>query len=469
MTAAITVAITAVLVLAAVALAAFLLPMVVARIVRDQLRSAAQGMAYHLMNGAQINSLFGEIAPGLARLLDRRRANDIAIAARAAHSWQTFSVTGLTDAATLARSPEIQQLFAKSSAEILAAIETAPLAAHQLSASGPARYYPLAPPAEPRLPAEHQPVRGALVHWPSGYLDRWPHHAQLVKAIAAGGEAHIVVRDALWARLTLAYLTTIGVPIPNLRFILAPTDDYWVRDSGPTIVATAAGAAAVVNAYLPNGLGYHKRDSEAAIEIARLYDVPAHRIPLIIEGGNLVPDGEGGLFMCDSVFERNPDVDELALRDIVGRWFGVDRLIMLPSLPGDITGHADIIVKVAEPGVLIVTQAPDGHRWSKALETAVERIASSRTATGDAWVIHRMPMPGGRHSEWTYVNALTVNDVIIAPSYNPESDRRASEVFAAACPGRRLHWVDFRAVQVGAVHCQTKELPALPGLFSGQA
>ena len=39
------------------------------------------------------------------------------------------------------------------------------------------------------------------------------------------------------------------------------------------------------------------------------------------------------------------------------RWFGITQIIILPTLPGDITGHADIIVKVAEPGVLLVTQA----------------------------------------------------------------------------------------------------------------
>ncbi|MCC5640734.1 agmatine deiminase family protein [Nostoc sp. CHAB 5844] len=451
---------------AALALIGWLVPKVAAKMVRSALISANQGMAYHLMNGEQITTLSDAAFPAIARLLGRKNADAIATLIRAREQWQITSTTRPVTGDQLVGAPQIRALF-NPAFDIGSAMAQAPVAAALITTRGPARYNPVEPPVRPHLPAEHQPMRGAIVHWPVGYLDRWPYHAQLVQAITAGGEAHVVVRDETWARLVLAYLREHGVGLDCVRLILAPTDDYWVRDSGPTIIATQDGAAAIVNPYIPNGLGYHKRDSEAGIEAARVYGIPVHRLPLIVEGGNIVPDGEGGLFMCDSVLARNPDIDEASLREIVAHWFGIDRLIMLPSLPGDITGHADIVVKVAEAGVLIVTEAPRGHPWHAALENAAGRIAVSTAAGGRPWTVHRMPMPGGRRSEWTYVNALTVNDVIVAPSYCEVADQRAAAVFRAASPGRTVHWIDYRAVLVGAVHCQTKELPALPGLLTG--
>jgi agmatine/peptidylarginine deiminase len=183
---------------------------------------------------------------------------------------------------------------------------------------------------------------------------------------------------------------------------------------------------------------------------------------LIIEGGNLVSDGEGGLFLCESVFEHNPDVDDAELSHLLSAWFGVTRVTLLPSLPLELTGHADIIVKVAEPDTLIVTQAGPDHPWHDTLEDACRRLAASKRGDGGNWTIHRMPMAAGgqQPSEWAYTNALTINDVIIAPSYDTESDKKAAAVFAAASPNRRLCWVDYRDFPVGAVHCQSKEIPA---------
>jgi agmatine deiminase len=435
-----------------------LVPPLIAQTLRRVLVRADQAMAYHLMNGRQLRALVGEVAPLAARWFRPAHAAAIARELRGKHQWQRKSIAS-QDLDKLVKSAELQNLFGLDQNELTAHLAPVDPEALVLQQPQAAAYHPLSPPLHPaRLPAEWQAMKGALIHWPTGYPGSWKGHAALVHYISAEGEVHIVVRDIVWAKIVLAWLIKQETPFKNIRFILAPTDDLWVRDCGPTLVKTSVGDAAIVNAYLPNGLGYHKRDSEACIAVASAWGLPVHRLPLIVEGGNLVSDGEGGLFMCDSVFEHNPDIDEVGLRDIVHRWFGIDRLIILPSMPGDITGHADIVVKVAEQGVLLVSEAPRGHRWRDALEEVARRLAASHTAAGAPWVIHRLPMPSAKQ-EWTYVNALTLGSTIIVPSYDPVTDANAAEVFALASPDRTLRWIDYRAFNVGAVHCQTKEIP----------
>ena len=440
--------------------AIFIVPLLVSFTVRTILTRANQSMAYHNMTGRQIQALINEAMPAVGRFLTVRGGQLTASAVRQRQAWQIRNVVEDQSLDQLAADKDIQVQFALTAADIVALCAKADAAAYMLQTKGPAHYYPVAPPIGPvHLPAEHQAMRGALVHWPTGYPTQWHHHAQLISHILRGGEAHIVVRDEIWGQLVLSYLTIRGVEIMQVKLIIAPIDDLWVRDSGPTLIKTPAGMAAVANVYVPNGLGYHRRDTEAAIAVAQAWNHEVYRLPLIVEGGNLVTDGNGTFFMCDSIFGHNPDIDRARLDDIMLRWFGITQIIILPTLPGDITGHADIIVKVAEPGVLLVTQAPSRHRWHAALEEAVRVITQSSTVDGKPWQIIRMPMPGGKE-EWTYVNALTVNGIIVAPSYDDQSDRAALDCFNLASPGREVCWVDYRAFMVGAVHCQTKEIPA---------
>jgi agmatine deiminase len=439
--------------------AIFLLPGLVAHLLKTMLARANQSMAYHNMTGRQVQSLINEALPFLGRFLSPRGAATIADSLRTNNQHQVKSIIVDQSVETLASDSQIQTKFALTAPEIIGLMTCVDLSTHVLVTDGPANYYPSMPPVGSiHLPAEHQTMRGALVHWPTGYPTRWPQHAQLIDHITSGGEAHIVVRDEAWGRLVLSYLLSQDVALDDVKLIIAPTDDLWVRDSGPTLVNTDRGKVAIANVYTPNGLGYHRRDTEAAIVVAQAWGLETHRLPLIVEGGNLVPDGNGTLFMCDSVFAHNPDVDREQLKQIMLLWFGITQLVILPTLPGDITGHADIIIKVAEPGALLLTQAPKGHVWHDALEEAVSCITETLTCDGRAWQILRMPIPHA-NKEWTYVNALTVNNVLIAPSYDDEADEIALQIFNKASPTRRVCWVDYRAFMVGAVHCQTKEIP----------
>jgi agmatine deiminase len=334
----------------------------------------------------------------------------------------------------VARFLEESELTAElpANAPVRAALASADVERAVLRAQGSASYHPFAPPSGPvRFPAEHEAIRSVLLAWPTQYPVRWRQHAELAREIASRAETHIVAPNAAWARAISLFLRTAGARLDSIRYICAPNDDVWIRDYGPTLVQSAAGPVFIANPYVPNGLGFHKRDHELPVEIARVYGLPVHRLPLIIEGGNLLSDGAGRIFLTDSVFAHNPDCDARALSEIMRRWFGATELTVLPALPQDVTGHVDIALKLAGNGGAWVTQAPSGHPWRETLDEIAAIAAKTRTPRGDYYQVVRMPIAPSSSgtSEYCYCNSLTVNGAILYPSYGS----------ALSCSVRCLH------------------------------
>lgn len=427
---------------------------------------AAPLVAWRLLSGRQLDMLMRETLPGAwSSLITRPCAQALSERIRKRHRARVRDFEGTQELEQVAHFLEETGLAAKlaphgSIHDELRAVNVHP---RVLRAQGAADYHPFDPPlGAVRFPAEHEPIRSVLLAWPTQYPVRWPLHAQLARDIAQRAEAHIVVPNLVWAQAVELFLRAGGADLANCRFISAPNDDVWIRDFGPTLVQSAAGPVFIANPYVPNGLGFHKRDHELPVEIARCYGRPVHRLPLIVEGGNLLSDGAGRVFMTDSVFAHNPDCDARALREIMRRWFGALELTILPALPQDVSGHVDIALKLADRSNAWVTQAPPGHPWRDTLDEMAAIVRRTPAPGGGTYRVVRMPMAPARGvSEYCYCNSLTLNDAILYPSYAPDSDRLASAAFAELAPASALHAVDFRDFAVGALHCQTKEVPAL--------
>lgn len=326
---------------------------------------------------------------------------------------------------------------------------------HILTSDRPGEYHPFTPPRGPiRFPAEFEPVSAVLLTWPTQYPIRWVRHAALAAGISKVAEAHIVVPNASWAAATMAFLVDADANFTNIRFICAPSDDLWIRDYGPTMVFAGTGPVFIANPYVPNGLGFHRRDNELPVEIARVYGLPVHRLPIVMEGGNLLSDGAGGVFMCSSVFDHNADLDQPELRRIMKAYFGAERLTLLPPMPLENTGHVDIALKFASLTTAWVTQVPGNHPWHETLE----RVATIVETTHRVERMSIAPLKGGI-SERCPANALTVNDTIFYPGYDRDADRAAAKSFRALSPDKALVSVDYCDFGVGGLHCQTKEIP----------
>jgi agmatine deiminase len=99
-----------------------------------------------------------------------------------------------------------------------------------------------------RFPDESEPHAGTWLQWPHEYQygrtyrDRLdPTWVEMTRALVTGELVHIIAYDATEKIRITTLLEKSGIPMANIDFTIAPTDDVWVRDNGPIYVRDRAG------------------------------------------------------------------------------------------------------------------------------------------------------------------------------------------------------------------------------------
>ena len=240
----------------------------------------------------------------------------------------------------------------------------------------------------------------------------------------------------------------------------------WTRDFLPEVVVDEAGKARMVQ------FSYYdeRPQSEAfAAALAEGFGLPLEKSKVKLEFGNFMADEQGRIFMSEKVIKDNKNWSKPALeKEILARLRGT-KMIWMPVIPGESTGHLDIYAKYFGNNTVLVSDSLNG-KAKKAMDEAAARFA----AVG--FRVVRLPnadIPGEEAVRiYSYTNSLRVNNTIFMPTYydakygytQPFKARDAAA--AAAYEGLGFKVVKvfaFDAIQFGgAVHCITREVPWLP-------
>src|SRR5215813_1577655 len=94
-----------------------------------------------------------------------------------------------------------------------------------------------------RMPAEWEPHEGTFLGWPHELTD-WPGKfapipwafAEIVRHLARVERIFLFVEDSAAASRVKAILAKAHADLDRVRFVRAPTDRGWMRDSGPICV-----------------------------------------------------------------------------------------------------------------------------------------------------------------------------------------------------------------------------------------
>ena len=320
------------------------------------------------------------------------------------------------------------------------------------------------PPEGFTLPAEYATLSGILLSWPVNYPTRWAPHATFARIIQqAGATAVILVPSTAWRDIVNAYLRAANIDDSHVVFFVIATDDVWIRDFGPHFVQNKEGHTAVVaTPYVPSHQqNFQKWDNEAPPALARALGLAFYRLPLIVEGGNLVSDGAGTMVMFDSVCHHNPELSREDIEKLICDWFGMSRLILFPKLEGEITGHIDMAVKFHDAHTVLVADATPSFKWKAAFDDIAQRLSQTPSISGEPYRVVRVPIvPKTNQSTefWSYINSLTVNQTIILPLFNADADAKAISIYESLGT-HKIVGIDFRDFPLGSVHCQSKEIP----------
>lgn len=264
--------------------------------------------------------------------------------------------------------------------------------------------------------------------------------------------------------------------------LVAPLDDAWMRDIGPTWVHAEDGSLAAVD-WVFNGWGRRdwatwEHDQHIARVVADAAGTPTVGSDLVNEGGAIHVDGEGTVLLTASVLRgegRNPSWSRAEIEAELERTLGIDKAIWLPrGLTRDdgelgTRGHVDMVATFAAPGVLLLHRQPATEHPDHAVMGAIrEQLAEETDAAGRRLEIVDLPAPSALRDEdgwvdYSYVNHAVVNGGVLACRFgDPVADQRAAEILAAAYPGRQVVGIDARPLfaRGGGVHCITQQQPA---------
>jgi agmatine deiminase len=196
---------------------------------------------------------------------------------------------------------------------------------------------------------------------------------------------------------------------------------------------------------------------------------------VVLEGGSIDVNGAGTLItteecLLSEVQQRNPGVSREQIEQAFRDCLGVDQVLwMNRGIAGDDThGHVDDITRfVGTNTIVTVVEANHEDDNHLPLTENLERLKSARNLEGKPFEIIELPMPPpivfqGQRLPASYANFYVANNLVLVPTFNRSTDRRALNILAEAFPGREVVGIYSGDLiwGLGALHCMTQQQPA---------
>jgi agmatine deiminase len=198
----------------------------------------------------------------------------------------------------------------------------------------------------------------------------------------------------------------------NIQVAVCPSEDTWIRDTGPTCcwnlqTGKVVGVDWGFNAYGGPEEGCYwpcEADKGIAKRECELLEIEHHDATksLILEGGSIHTDGEGTLLATEECLlnpNRNPQLSQSEIEGIIKQTLGVQTILWLPKgldADEDTNGHVDNFCCFVKPGHVVLAWTddekndPENYARCREAETI---LLSSKDAKGRNLQVHRLQLP----------------------------------------------------------------------------
>jgi agmatine deiminase len=205
--------------------------------------------------------------------------------------------------------------------------------------------------------------------------------------------------------------------------------DIWLRDYMPLPQRQIYGRSLLKLLYAPAYLKdrneiYAVEGNNAAILLAETMnytlDIPKNEfgMPLVLDGGNITLNGKDIAICTNRIITDNESWSLEQIQDVFTRRFGINKLIIVPVEPGDITGHIDGMVRFINPNTVVVGDYSSGYN-----KQVMDKVALSLANQG--LEVHRVKnkicgdskdstFPSARGN---FINYFRLGNTIYLPKY----------------------------------------------------
>ena len=322
-----------------------------------------------------------------------------------------------------------------------------------------------------RMPAEWEPQQAVLFSFPRRDGDWGPvldaaseAMIEAARAVATACPVIMVVGDGdHFERYASQFSGTV---------LQLPTDDCWIRDSGPI---TVFNPAPTLLDFTFNGWGGKfsaQRDNQlpARLHDTRFSEVRYERVAAVLEGGAIESDGRGTILTtsrCLLSEGRNDYGTKEEAEGLLRKYLGAHRIIWLDhgELIGDDTdAHVDTVARFLDENTIAYVGPPTADDPHFAAFTQMREELGERSA---GYQLLELPWADPVYSEVdghrlpvSYANFLISNGSLFLPVYGVPSDDAAAEVLRSST-NYRVVPVNCRPFveQHGALHCLSMQIP----------
>lgn len=333
-----------------------------------------------------------------------------------------------------------------------------------------------------RFPAEWEPQDAILIAWPTEQTD-WADrlgeveetYIALVQAITRYQPVLIVAADDDIESYAQARLGSNRVDMQRVKFLQAPYDDTWLRDTGP--ITLRDGDRFLTLDYRFTGWGGKFGASQDDLLVQRLSEQRTFNqdrlesVDFALEGGAIETDGAGTLLSTWTCLQtRHPDRSRDEVNAILQSTLNQNRILWLDNgyLDGDDTdAHIDTLARFAGADRIVYQSCDDANDTHfEPLQAMAAELAAFRTTDGQPYQLFALPwadpiLDEGRRLAASYANFLIVNGAVIMPGYGDVKDAQAVAVMQQAFPQHEIVQVNCRPLiwQNGSLHCITMQMP----------
>jgi agmatine deiminase len=337
-----------------------------------------------------------------------------------------------------------------------------------------------------RWPAEWERHAATWLVWPHN-PETWPGrleqaraaYAVFVRELHERETVRLLVRDAQAEAGAARALARAGVDVARVELHRVPTDDAWIRDTGPIFLVRdgPAGRERVLADFRFDSWGgkYPPYDLDDAVPraVERALGLARLEAGFVLEGGSVDGDGDGTLLTTASCL-LNPNREKGRRREQMERrlaeWLGARQVVWLGDgiLGDDTDGHVDDIARFVAPGTVVAAVEEDAVDPNHGpLAENLRRLRAARDRHGKPLAVATLPMPpavlvDGLRCPASYANFYLANGCALVPTFGVAQDRRALAVLRELLPQRDVVGVPSRdLVQgLGALHCLSQQEPA---------
>ncbi len=337
------------------------------------------------------------------------------------------------------------------------------------------------PPGPVRTMAEWEELQALQITW-TGQL------AILRQIVDYAQEECLVYIICSDSNSVKSYLTSGGVGLYNIKYLITAFNSIWCRDYGPWAVYSNQYDTLRIIDWIYNRPA-RPQDNVTPVFIANYMGVPIHQTlvapnDLVNTGGNFMVDGHGTAFASKLILSENAPGNpygvsaktETQINAIMNSYMGINRYIKMDILPYDVIHHIDMHIKLLDEETLLVGQYPAGIADGPQIELTLQYVLNNfQTCFGKPYKVIRIPMPPGPNGQYpnnggdyrTYTNSVFVNKTVIVPTYAPQYDTTALRIYRESLPGYNIVGVDCNAIipSLGAIHCISKEIGVSEPIF----